>query len=70
MELIIAQINAQRSAAIAADIRAAMVNSNNDILCVQEPYFSDGRVRGFSSLKARVIKPSMGAPICDNRQQL
>jgi len=37
MELKIAQINAQRSAAVAADIRAAMVNSNIDILCIQEP---------------------------------
>jgi len=63
MELIIAQINAQRSAAVAADICTALVESNIDILCIQEPYSSDGRVRGFSSLNVRVIQPSTGVPM-------
>jgi len=63
MELIIAQVNAQRSAAVAADIRVPMVNSNIDILCIQEPYSSNGRVRGCFDLKARVIQPYEGIPM-------
>jgi len=63
MELIVAQINAQRSAAVAADIRAVLANPGIDIICIQEPYSSDGRVRGFSSLKARVLQPNKGVPM-------
>jgi len=63
MELIIAQINAQRSAAVASDIRAALASSSVDVLCIQEPYSSEGMIRGFSGLKARAIQPNTGAPM-------
>jgi len=63
MELIIAQINAQRSAAVAADICTALVRTNIDILCIQEPYCSGGRVGSYSDLNARVVQPGAGVPM-------
>jgi len=62
MELIIAQINAQRSAAVAADLRVSLANSGIDIICIQEPYSSNGRVRGYG-LKARIFQPNTDAPM-------
>jgi len=57
MKLKIVQINAQRSAAVAADLRIALVNSGIDIVCIQEPYSSNGRVKGYGP-KTRVFQPN------------
>jgi len=57
MELKIAQINAQRFAAVAADLRTALVNSGIDIVCIQEPYSIDGRVKSYGS-RIRVFQPN------------
>jgi len=62
MELKIAQINTQRSVAVAADLRAGLINTNIDIVCIQEPYSLDGRVRGYGS-KTRVFQPKSNAPM-------
>jgi len=40
-----------------------LANTSVDILCIQEPYSTDGRVRGFSDLQARVIQPTSGVPM-------
>jgi len=62
MELKIAQINAQRSAAVAADLRTALSGANIDILCVQEPYSLDGVVRGYG-LRTRIFQSKTNAPM-------
>lgn len=62
MELKIAQINAQRSAAVAADLNKYMREKNLDILCIQEPYVYRNRVRGYSSPGLKVIQPNTCLP--------
>jgi len=62
MELKIAQVNAQRSATVASDLRTALMNSDIDIVCIQEPYSADGRVKGYGS-KIRVFQPNTNSPM-------
>lgn len=57
MGLRIAQINAQRSSAAAADLEIIMREGNIDILCLQEPYLYKGKVRGYTSSGCKVIQP-------------
>ena len=49
MVLRIGQINAQRSAAAAANIEILMQERNLDVLCIQEPFSYKGKVRGYNS---------------------
>jgi len=62
MELKIVQINAQRSVAVATDLRAALVDTDIDIISIQEPYSLDGKVRGYG-LKTRVFQPRASVPM-------
>jgi len=57
MGLRIAQINAQRSSAAAADLEMIMRKENIDILCLQEPYSYKGKVRGYTSSGYRIVQP-------------
>lgn len=50
MALKLAQINAQRSSAVSADLEMIMREKNIDVLCLQEPYVIKGKVRGSSNL--------------------
>ena len=45
MVLRIGKINAQRSAAAAANLEILMSEKNQDILCLQEPFCYNGKVR-------------------------
>jgi len=62
MDLIIAQINAQRSAAAAADLEILMRERKIDVLCVQEPYAFRGAVRGYTSQGMTIIQPMVDNP--------
>jgi len=62
MELIIGQINAQRSITAAASLRKLLDDELIDILCVQEPYVYKGKVQGYTSLADKVIQPTVGIP--------
>ena len=56
MVLRIEQINAQRSAAAAANIEMLMQEKGLDILCIQEPFCYKGKVRGCNSPKLTKIQ--------------
>ena len=57
MVLRIGQINAQRSAAAAANIEILMHEKNLDILCIQEPFSYKGKVRGYNSPSLVKMQP-------------
>ena len=57
MVLRIGQINAQRSAAAAANLEILMQEKNLDILCIQEPFSYKGKVRGYNSPNLTKIQP-------------
>lgn len=57
MGLRIAQINAQRSAAAAANLELLMSEMKIDILCIQEPFCYKGKVRGYNSPNLTKIEP-------------
>lgn len=54
MGLKLAQINAQRSSAASAELELIMRERNIDILCLQEPYIYNGKVRGFTSSNFKI----------------
>lgn len=58
MGIKVAQINAQRSTAVAADLNLIMKRQNIDILCIQEPYTYKGIVRGYKSPEFRTLQPN------------
>jgi hypothetical protein len=58
MELKIGQINAQRLAAVAANLELIIKEQALDILCIQEPYTNKGMVKGYGTQDLRIIKPS------------
>jgi len=62
MELIIGQINAQRSIAAAKELRKLLDDERIDILCIQEPYTYKDKVQGYTSLADRVIQPTAVIP--------
>jgi len=62
MGLKIAQINAQRSAAAAANLEKLMGERKLDILCIQEPYTYKGAVRGYTSQSMTTIQPMVDKP--------
>ena len=57
MVLRIGQINAQRSAAIAANIEVLMDKRNLDILCIQETFCFKRKVRGYTSPSLIKMQP-------------
>lgn len=58
----IAQINAQRSAVVASELAHIIGELSIDILCIQEPYFYKGDIRGFSSLETTTFRPIVEKP--------
>jgi len=62
VNLIIAQINAQRSAAAAADLEILIQERKIDMLCVQEPYAFRGVVRGYTSQGMTIVQPMVDNP--------
>jgi len=62
MNLRIAQINAQRSAAAAANLEKLMCEHSIDILCIQEPYIFKGSVRGYTAQNMTIIQPGVDKP--------
>jgi len=62
MDLTIAQINAQRSAAAAASLEKLMGERNIDILCIQEPYTYKGAIRGYTAQGMTIIQPMVDKP--------
>lgn len=58
MGLRIAQINAQRSRAAAANLELIIKEYDIDILCIQEPYTFKGLVRGYSTQGLSIIQPN------------
>jgi len=62
MGLKIAQINARRSAAVAANMEMLIKECNIDLLCVQKPYSYKSKVRGYTSPGLRVIQPMVHLP--------
>lgn len=61
MVIKILQINAQRSIAVAADLKCK-TQSNIDVMVLQEPYSLKGKVKGYASVDARVIQPISECP--------
>lgn len=59
----IAQINAQRAMAAAANLEILIKEFDIDILCVQEPYVYKNEVRGYSSYKYTVVQPGVDSPL-------
>lgn len=57
MGLKIGQINAQRSAAAAANLELLFAEKNLDILCLQEPYYFKKQVRGYAAKSLRKVQP-------------
>ena len=57
MVIRVGQINAQRSAAAAANLKILMREKNLDILCLQEPFCYKGKVRGYNSPDLIKIQP-------------
>ena len=57
MVLNVGQINAQRSAAAAANLELLMREQNLDILCLQEPFPYKRKVRGYNSPSLIKIQP-------------
>lgn len=62
MVIKMAQINAQRSAAVSMNLELTMREKNLDILCIQEPYVFKGKVRGYTSSGLRVTQPDSDIP--------
>ena len=57
MGLKVGQINAQRSAAVAANLELLIKEKELDILCIQEPFCYKGKIRGYNSPKLVKIEP-------------
>jgi len=47
---------------VANDIKANL-NSNLDVLCLQEPYSYMGRVRGYAANNKKIIQPNTKCPM-------
>lgn len=62
MVIRIAQINAQRSVAISANLELIMGEKSLDILCLQEPYVYKGKVRGYTSPRLKITQPDGDTP--------
>jgi len=62
MDLKIAQINAQRSAAAAANLEKLICEHKVDLLCIQEPYTFKGLVRGFTAQNMTIVQPGVDKP--------
>lgn len=62
MELVVGQINAMRSIAVAAEIKNLMLNNGCDIMCVQEPYAVRGNVCGYGSQALGLVYPKVEFP--------
>lgn len=62
MELILGQINAQRSSAAAADLENIFKRKDLDVLCIQEPYNYKNKVRGYTSPGIKILQPTEGYP--------
>jgi len=61
MDLTILQLNAQGSKEVASDLRKHTENLI-DIIVLQEPYSLDGRVKGYTGIRGRVLQPRGPAP--------
>ena len=57
MVIRIGQINAQRSAAPPANIEILIKERNLDILCLQEPFYFEGKVRGYNTPNLIKLQP-------------
>lgn len=58
----IAQINAQRAMAAAANLEILISELNIDVLCIQEPYVYKNIVRGYSSHNFSILQPGVDNP--------